>query len=110
MDENNSKAMQFAKQSIKALIHEPIAQTIKASFPDTCFTIHPNQNPNAVVVDEAKVLSTLQFQYSDNKGIHVNEITERCRMHQFGFVDENYIIFFQIQQKINRFLKKTQYY
>ena len=62
VDENDSKAIQFAKQSIKALIHEPIAQTIKASFPNTCFTIHPNQNPNAVVFDEAKVLSTFQFQ------------------------------------------------
>ena len=88
MDENDSKVIECAEQSIIPLLKELIARTIKASSGRSYFTIHPNQNPNKVVWDDADVLLTSQFSKIDNKGIHTNEIPKSSRMHQFGFVDE----------------------
>ena len=105
VDENDSKAIQFAEQSIMALIREPFAQTIEASC-EALYMLHNSSQPkaNRFVFDEAKVLSTLQFQESAKAFTLIKSLKDvECINLDLSMSN---IIFLQIQQKINRFFKK----
>lgn len=74
-NENDSKTIHSVKWPIKALLKELMPKIMKASLPQIGIVIQSNLQQ--VVLDEMNFLSNSQFQEIENKGTHVNEITER---------------------------------
>lgn len=92
VDENDAAIVQFAEQLLKALLKELIDPTIIGAFRRAGLIVDTSRSPNRVVFDEQLLRSNPQFQAIYNKDIHIDDITFRRRMHQFGFVNEEFYI------------------